>query len=133
MSGPVRRKALIHDLAIVLRGALGPHAHVGLETNVAAQRIRDVLGFTDGELTAGIEKRIRATLDGDMERDPMFHQAYMEVQGVLDKALGTGEEDGAGAGIAADVWLLMEQRDAARAEAAKLAAQLEEMAKEQRR
>src|ERR1700734_554899 len=50
----------------------------------------------------------------------MWHQAYMDVQKVLDKALGTGEDDGAGAGIAADVWLLADQRDKARAEAAQL-------------
>jgi hypothetical protein len=48
-------------------------------------------------------------------QDPMWEQAYMEVQSVLDEALGSGEDDGAGAGIAADVLLLVAQRDEARA------------------
>ncbi len=39
--------------------------------------------------------------------------AYWGVQEVLDGALGTEEDDGAGAGIVADVWLVVEQRDAA--------------------
>ena len=53
----------------------------------------------------------------DIDRDPMWHRAYMDVQKVLDEALGSEEEDGAGSGIAGDVWLLAHQRDAARAEA----------------
>jgi hypothetical protein len=57
----------------------------------------------------------------------MFEQIYMEVQAVLDKALGTGEEDGAGAGIAADVWLLAHQRDEARALVSQLAAQVAQL------
>ena len=52
--------------------------------------------------------------------DLMWETAYMDVQAVLDKALGTEEEDGAGAGIAADVALLAGQRDEARAEVAEL-------------
>jgi hypothetical protein len=63
----------------------------------------------------------------DVDRDPMWHQAYMDVQAVLDKALGSEEEDGAGAGIAADVWLLAHQRDEARAQVAQLAARLQEL------
>lgn len=45
---------------------------------------------------------------------------YFDVQKVLDEALGSEEEDGAGGGIAGDVWLLAKQRDGARAEVAKL-------------
>jgi len=56
----------------------------------------------------------------DIDRDPMWHRAYMDVQAVLDKALGTEEDDGAGAGIAADVWLLAHQRDESRAQVASL-------------
>jgi hypothetical protein len=59
--------------------------------------------------------------------DPMFGKTYMEVQAVLDKALGTEEEDGAGAGITADVWLLAHQRDEARAQVAQLAARLKDL------
>lgn len=54
-------------------------------------------------------------------RDPMWEQAYMDVQAVLDRALGTREEDGAGAGIAADVALLARMRDEARAQLARAA------------
>jgi len=63
----------------------------------------------------------------DIDRDPMWHRAYMDVQAVLDKALGTEEDDGAGAGIAADVWLLAHQRDESRAQVAQLAARLKDL------
>ncbi len=55
----------------------------------------------------------------DIKADPMWHRAYMDVQAVLDKALGTEEEDGAGGGIAGDVALLAAQRNEARAELAR--------------
>ena len=45
---------------------------------------------------------------------------YLDIQQVLDKALGTNEADGAGAGIVADVALLAEQRDKARSELAQV-------------
>ena len=60
------------------------------------------------------------TTPPDIDRDPMWHQAYMDVQAVLDQALGTEEEDGAGGGIAGDVALLASQRDEARAGLARL-------------
>ncbi|WP_250029699.1 hypothetical protein [Paractinoplanes maris] len=41
-----------------------------------------------------------------MSADDMYRKAYFEIDAVLDKALGTQEEDGAGAGIVADVMLL---------------------------
>ena len=63
----------------------------------------------------------------DIDRDPMWHRAYMDVQAVLDKPLGAEEEDGAGAGIAADVWLLARQRDEARAQVAQMAARLKDL------
>jgi hypothetical protein len=63
----------------------------------------------------------------DPMSDPMFGRIYMEIQGVLDKALGTEEEDGAGGGITGDVWLLAHQRDEARARVAQLAAQLADL------
>lgn len=62
MSGPIRTEALIHDLAIVLRGCLHESAEVGLPGRLAANRISDVLGITPGELTAGIEDRLAAAL-----------------------------------------------------------------------
>lgn len=43
----------------------------------------------------------------------MWERAYMDVQRILDEALGTEEKDGAGEGIAGDVWLLASQRDEA--------------------
>lgn len=52
----------------------------------------------------------KATYDLDMYRG-----CYFAVQDVLSAALGPNEEDGAGEGIAADVHLLAEQRDEARA------------------
>lgn len=41
-----------------------------------------------------------------MSAEDMYRKAYFEIDAVLDKALGTEEEDGAGAGIVADVMLL---------------------------
>jgi hypothetical protein len=61
------------------------------------------------------------------ERLSMWEQAYMDVQKILDGALGTEEEDGAGAGIAADVAMVVAQRDRARAEAKRLAGRLKEL------
>lgn len=61
----------------------------------------------------------RAKRCDDIEHDPMWHRAYMDVQKVLDEALGTEEEDGSGGRIASEVWLLAHQRDEARAKLAK--------------
>lgn len=63
--------------------------------------------------------RIAALLDAydETARDTrVFRTAYFDVQAVLDRALGTREEDGAGEGIAADVALLASRAE--RAEAA---------------
>lgn len=46
--------------------------------------------------------------------DDMFEQAYADGQAALDEILGAEEEDGAGGGLVADIWLVAEQRDAAR-------------------
>ena len=62
MSGEIRTEALIHDLAIVLRGCLHPSAMIGPAPRLAASRIRDVLRITPGELTAGIEDRFADAL-----------------------------------------------------------------------
>jgi hypothetical protein len=51
--------------------------------------------------------------------------ARVEVEDVLDKALGPNEEDGAGEGLAADVALVVQQRDQARAEAVELRREVE--------
>lgn len=45
--------------------------------------------------------------------DDMYAKAYFDIQQVLDDALGTEEEDGAGAGIVADVMLLERRYKAA--------------------
>jgi hypothetical protein len=55
-----------------------------------------------------------AATEAAAHESSMWEQAYMEVQSVLNEALGSGEDDGAGAGIAADVALVVEQRDKAR-------------------
>jgi hypothetical protein len=39
----------------------------------------------------------------------MYQRAYWEINTVLDRALGTEEEDGAGQGIVADVMLLAQR------------------------
>lgn len=49
--------------------------------------------------------------------DDRFKQRYFEIAEVLDRAHGTEETDGAGAGIVAEVELLLTQRDEARTEA----------------
>ena len=69
MSGPIIQAALIHDLAIVLGGALHPSAQIGPAPRMAASRIRDVLGITPGELTAGIEDRLSAALGADESKE----------------------------------------------------------------
>ena len=46
------------------------------------------------------------------EREPhdcMYSRIYLDVQGVLDRALGSEESDGAGEGLAADVALLAQR------------------------
>jgi hypothetical protein len=58
----IKPEALIHDLAIILGGCLHPSAQVGPGPRLAANRIRDVLGITPGELTAGIEDKLAALL-----------------------------------------------------------------------
>lgn len=87
----------------------------------------DAAAVLDGQPGDGLPAPGRATAP-DIDRDLMWHQAYMDVQAVLDKALGTEVEDGAGSGIAGDVALLAAQRDQARAEAADLAVRLKELA-----
>lgn len=63
-----------------------------------------------------------------LSRQPsMWEQAYMDVQAVLDKAIGTGEDDSAGGGIAADVYLLAGQRDQAREQLAIAVAALRDL------
>ena len=62
-----------------------------------------------------VDMRIGEAVACRAEPDLMWEHAYMDVQRVLDEALGTEEKDGAGAGIAGDVWLLAHQRDEARA------------------
>lgn len=50
----------------------------------------------------------------------MYERCYFEIQQVLDRAHGTEEGDGAGAGIVLEVDLLLQQRDEARAEVERL-------------
>jgi hypothetical protein len=50
----------------------------------------------------------------------MYERCYFEIQRVLDQALGPNVTDGAGLGIVADVQLLAQQRDEARAELERL-------------
>lgn len=47
----------------------------------------------------------------DIRATDVYERAYWQVQAVLDAALGTEVEDGAGEGIAAEVQLLADQRD----------------------
>ena len=54
--------ALIHDLAIILRGSLHPSAQIGPSPRLAAHRVRDVLGITESELTAGVEVKLLRAL-----------------------------------------------------------------------
>jgi len=67
------------------------------------------------EIREAWDAAARAAAEAAPHECSMWEQAYMAVQAVLDKALGTEEEDGAGAGIVADVHLLALQRDEARA------------------
>lgn len=65
MSTQIPAEPLIHDLAIVLRGALHPSAQLGPAARLAARRMQDVLGITDGEMTKDVERRLRSVLAAD--------------------------------------------------------------------
>jgi hypothetical protein len=69
-----------------------------------------------------VDMRIADAIADRVKPDRMWENAYMDVQRVLDEALGTEEKDGAGSGIAADVWLLANQRDEARVKLAAITA-----------
>ncbi|HEY2086717.1 MAG TPA: hypothetical protein VGH54_11935 [Mycobacterium sp.] len=62
MSGQIPRDALIHDLAIVLSGALRESAKTGTGAHLAARRMQDVLGIEDGEPVKAVEARLRGVL-----------------------------------------------------------------------
>ena len=61
----INPSGLIHDLAIVLAGALHPTAELGPAPLRAAHRIKDALAIGDGELTVGIEDRLANALGGE--------------------------------------------------------------------
>lgn len=61
--------ALIHDLAIVLRGVLYPGVEVGPPARLASRRLRDVLGIEGGDMTKDVEARLRGAFGAD-EPDP---------------------------------------------------------------
>lgn len=62
-----------------------------------------------------------AELRAEADRERRFAaRIHGEVEAVLDRALGTDEADGTGEGLAADVALVVSQRDAARAEVERL-------------
>jgi hypothetical protein len=62
MDDRISRDALIHDLAIVLRGVLHPGAEVGPPARLASRRLRDVLGIKDGDMTKDVEALLRSAL-----------------------------------------------------------------------
>lgn len=68
--------------------------------------------------------RARAEVERLEKQATVYRNAYGRTEKVLDKALGTEEHDGAGEGQAADVYLLMQQRDQARAELARVSGAL---------
>ena len=79
------RQPLIHDLAIVLAGALHPGAHLTPGAKLVASRLRDVLGVGDGDRVYGreltgardIEAKLSAALGGEpsaMTRTPAPRQ-----------------------------------------------------------
>ena len=62
MSTEIVTGALIHDLAIVLRGSLHPSAEIGPAPRLAARRIQDVFGLVGGETSMVMERHLRAAL-----------------------------------------------------------------------
>lgn len=56
----------------------------------------------------------------------MYEERYWAAQKALDEILGPNEEDGAGEGLVAEIWLVAEQRDEARSEVDRLRTQLAE-------
>jgi len=90
--------------------------------------VRGVMAAADFQLGQGPDHRYLHFSDNSGCRVPaadivgpapatpdMYEIAYWAVEKVLDEALGTEEEDGSGGGIAAEVYLLVEQRNQARA------------------
>lgn len=75
---------LVRDLAIVLAGA--QRAQLGPSPKLALRRVRERLGWDDGELSAGIEDRLRAALDGlvpDPGRDVIWRREVQPGLAVL--------------------------------------------------
>jgi hypothetical protein len=88
------------------------------DQDYADRTLADALAAMDSAYPDGLPADLAEGLR--VRNDSMWERAYMDVQAVLDKALGTREEDGAGEGIAADVALLVRQRNNARTEAERL-------------
>jgi hypothetical protein len=73
------REPLIHDLAVVLAGALHPGAQLTPGTKLVANRLRDVLRIEDGDPIYGyppgavkrIEARLRAALESGQLPEPV--------------------------------------------------------------
>lgn len=56
----------------------------------------------------------------DTLHECMYSKIYNGASEALDEILGPDEEDGAGEGLVAELWLVAEQRDEARAEVERL-------------
>lgn len=88
------------------------------EQRTAMANLLDVLAGRcsdeDGKTAIAAARDLLATLN-DPRLSPMYHDAYMAISRLMDKALGPNEEDGAGQGLQEDVALVVAQRDEARA------------------
>jgi hypothetical protein len=66
-SAAAARDILIHDLSIVLAGALHPSAELGPAPHLAAQRLYEGLGLADGPRASDVEARLRELLGSEEE------------------------------------------------------------------
>lgn len=92
-----------------------PNWEQELLAGVAGREWRDRALAAEAEL-----ERIKPLTDAAAKSN-IYERTYWNLQSALDEILGPREEDGAGQGSLADVWLVAEQRDAARAAAESMA------------
>jgi hypothetical protein len=68
MSTTTARGTLIHDLSVLLAGALHPSAQLGPAPHLAARRLREALGLDGWTPSPDVEARLRELLGSGEEQ-----------------------------------------------------------------